>query len=88
MLCSRLGDFHLEMNVIIKNMERLMTSESSKDKFSLGYFAQLIGISHRVSNKPQQIKKVGYYEGNKQFFLTVGTEFLKDALKLYFEVNL
>ena len=55
----RLGDFHTEMNMIIKDYQRLMPSESSKDKLTLSYFAQRIAVNHLVSNKPSFIKKVG-----------------------------
>ena len=72
------------MNVVMKTLERFLVSESSRDKCSRGFFANLIGISHRVSNKPQQIKKTGNYDGNRQFLLTVGREMIRDALKIFF----
>ena len=53
----RLGDFHTEMNVMIKNFHRLMPSETSKDGLTLSYFAQRIGVNHLLSNKPSAIKK-------------------------------
>ena len=56
---ARLGDFYTEMNVIIKNCHRLMPAVSSKDRLTLSYFAQRIGVSHLVSNKPSCIKKEG-----------------------------
>ena len=79
----RLGDFHLEMNVIIQNIQRLMPSESSVNRGSLGYFAHYIVISHLVSNKAHKIKKVGHYQKSKEFFVTVGREFLHESLKTW-----
>ena len=53
----RLGDFHIEMNTTIKNIQSLMPSESSEDQMTLSYFAQKIVINHLISNKPNSIKK-------------------------------
>ena len=82
-LAVRLGDFHMEMNAVIKHLERLMINESSKDRMTLGYFAQKLVMSHLVSNIPAKIKKCGNYETNKQFLMTVGNEFLRDALHIF-----
>ena len=82
-LVVRLGDFHLEMNAVIKNIQCLIPSESSLDKCSLSYFAHRIVIEHLLSNKPQKIKKVGHYQMNKQFFMSIGKEFVRDALKSF-----
>ena len=80
----RLGDFHLEMNATIKNIQRLMPTESSRDEHTLGYYSQRIAINHLVSNKPNKIKKVGNYEVHRRFLLTIGEEFLRNSLKTFF----
>ena len=68
-LAIRLGDFHLEMNAVIKNYQNLMKSETSKDQGTLASFARLIVINYKIFNKPQLIKKMGNYETHKQFFI-------------------
>ena len=81
----KLGDFHMEMNAVIKSIQSMMPSESSIDKASLSYFARRLVIEHLVSNKANMIKKVGNYQMNQQFFVTVGREFLRSALKTFFK---
>ena len=83
-LAVRLGDFHLQMNAVIKNLVALMPPKSSKNVGSLAYFANRIVVTHLVSNKPNLIKKVGNYETNKQFLLLIGSELLRDSLQAFF----
>ena len=80
----RLGDFHMEMNMVIKSIQKLMPSDSSRDSLSLSYFSQRIMISHLLSNKPNKIKQVGKYEIHKQFILAIAKELLYDVLPLFF----
>ena len=56
-LAARLGDFHIEMNATIKNMQSLMPSESSEDQLTLSYFAQKLVVNHLISNQPSKIKQ-------------------------------
>ena len=79
-----LGDFHVEMNMVIKSIQKLMPSGSSRDMFSMSYFSNKLMISHFLSNKPNRIKKVGNYEIHKQFLLIIAKESLRDVLPLFF----
>ena len=56
-LAVRLGDFHLQMNAVIKNLVTLMPPKYSKDIGTLAYFANRIVVTHLVSNKPNLIKQ-------------------------------
>ena len=56
----------MEMNAVIKSIKSLMPSESSFDTGSMSYFARRIVISDLISNKPQEIKRVGNYEYNNE----------------------
>ena len=77
------GDFHLEMNAIMKTMEVMMPSTSSKNQSTLGQLASRLVIAHRVSNDPAVIKKSGNYEENRQFPALVGLEMLREGLAMY-----
>ena len=55
----RLGDFHTEMNVVMKSIQKLMPDFSSRDNLSLGFFSNLLMVSHLLSNKPSIMKKKG-----------------------------
>ena len=79
-LTVRLGDFHLHMNVIEKNIVAMMPSlEDSTDRMTLSFMKNFL-MRKGITNKPQQIKKCGSFELHSQFFLTIGSEMMMDAL--------
>ena len=79
-LTVRLGDFHLHMNVIEKNIVAMMPSlEDSTDRMTLSFMKNFL-MRKGITNKPQQIKKCGSFELHSQFFLKIGSEMMMDAL--------
>ena len=81
----RLGMFHLRMNKTIMDLECGMPTEVNiEDDISLGYFRTTLGLN-RITNKAENIKRVGEFERHDNFLLEIGKEILINAFETFME---
>ena len=80
----RLGDFHLNMAKITKDIPALMPNPTCiDDEGTLAFFKTLLG--KKISNKPSQIKKAQNFQESQDFIDSIGIEALKVALESFAE---
>ena len=83
-LPPELGDLHTLMTKHGQDITHLVNSLSnSRDRLTLSYFYNRLMGKYRVYVTPEDIKKKGNFECTSNFFLTIGKQFIIQAVESF-----